>query len=199
MSQQTTIETTYTIETAKQLKALATPIRLEIIKKLVAPQTVKTLAAQLEWEPTKLYYHIRQLEEQELIYVVETRIVSGIIEKTYQARAYNYQIGSHLLSESEHPDEEIDILLQSLFDLTRKEIKQSVQAGIFSPQAAPAKENGLLWRSTLYLTPNEFEHFKQKMGALLEEMDALSIKNQETAVSAQPAGITVAYYPNTTR
>ena len=191
----TSVQTTYVIQSAEQLKALAAPIRLEIIKKLVAPQTVKTLAKQLEWEQTKLYYHIRQLEKHELIYVVDTRIVSGIIEKTYQARAFNYQISSNLLAESEQPDEEIDALLESLFDLTRKEIKRSVQANIFSVEPESEKEDGLLWRSTLRLTPTQFEKFVQQMESLLEEIDATSEENAATAVSSQTQGITVAFYP----
>ena len=189
------IQSTFTIETAVQLKALAVPIRLEIIKQLAQPHTVKELATLLDWEATKLYYHVKQLEKNDLIQVVETRVVSGIIEKTYQARAQNYQLSSTLLAESEQADSEIDALLATIFNCTRQEIKQSVQANLLKPQFDPAAENGLLWRSTLHLTQAQFEQFVKQVEVILEEMDNETAVNQDTAVATHPFGITVAFYP----
>lgn len=60
--------------------------------------TVKQIAAKLNIPPTKLYYHFKQLEEHGLIRVVDTRLVSGIVEKLYQARAYSYRVDKGLLS-----------------------------------------------------------------------------------------------------
>src|SRR5690242_5492835 len=71
------------------LKVVSDGLRSRIVDLLRAePQTVKQLAATLNLPPKKLYYHINLLEQHELIRVIGTRIVSGIIEKTYRATAY---------------------------------------------------------------------------------------------------------------
>ncbi|MFN8511837.1 MAG: helix-turn-helix domain-containing protein [Chloroflexia bacterium] len=68
-------------------------LRLRLLEQLRRePQTVKQLAAALDVAQTKLYYHIKLLEERELIRVVESRVVQGIIEKQYGVTAYRLSV-----------------------------------------------------------------------------------------------------------
>src|SRR5262252_9481402 len=71
------------------LKILSDALRARILDLLRAePLTVKQLAARLGRPPKKLYYHINLMEQHGLIRVVNTRLISGIVEKTYRATAY---------------------------------------------------------------------------------------------------------------
>ena len=72
----------------ESLKVLADPLRLSILEYLMKPSTVKRIAEKLGKPPTKLYYHFNLLEQHGLIQLVDTRVVSGIIEKHYQATAF---------------------------------------------------------------------------------------------------------------
>src|SRR5690349_18190330 len=70
------------------VRALTDPVKMKILEAVgPEPRTVKQLAASLKMVPNNLYYHINQLENLKLIRVVNTRVVSGIIEKQYAAAA----------------------------------------------------------------------------------------------------------------
>src|SRR5436305_5533764 len=78
-----------TVTSLETLRVISDALRSRILDLLRAEaQTVKQLAATLNLPPKKLYYHINLMEQHGLIRVVGTRIVSGIIEKTYRATAY---------------------------------------------------------------------------------------------------------------
>lgn len=96
------------IEDVATLRALAEPTRLAILSALLKPpwpkiMSVKDLATELGMSPTRLYRHVRQLEEARLVKVAETRIVSGILEQRYQASGQDVRFGADLLQR--HPDE----------------------------------------------------------------------------------------------
>src|SRR3712207_1417060 len=83
----------YFISDLETLKVVSDPLRLRILECFRGvPATVKDVAAALDMPPTRLYYHVNQLEERGLIHVVETRVVSGIIEKHYQTTAYRLTV-----------------------------------------------------------------------------------------------------------
>ncbi|MBX6342634.1 MAG: helix-turn-helix transcriptional regulator [Thermomicrobiaceae bacterium] len=78
----------FVIRDLETLRAVSDPLRLRLFELLRGgPRTVKQLAAALDLPPTRLYYHVGQLEAHGLVRVVDTRVVSGIIEKRYQATA----------------------------------------------------------------------------------------------------------------
>src|SRR5688572_24810596 len=88
----------YLVTDLETLKVLADPLRLRIRELMGKPTTVKQVAAKLDLPATKLYYHINLLEKHGLIVLVDTRVVSGIIEKHYQVSAQNVRVAKHLLS-----------------------------------------------------------------------------------------------------
>jgi DNA-binding transcriptional ArsR family regulator len=96
------------IEDVATLRALAEPTRLAILSTLLKPpspriMSVKELAAELGMSPTRLYRHVRQLEETRLVKVAETRMVSGILEQRYQASGQDVRFRADFLQR--HPDE----------------------------------------------------------------------------------------------
>lgn len=79
------------IEDAATIKALADPLRLQIMRVLghdarISPRimTVKQIAEELDEPTTKLYRHIKQLLAADLIQVAELRLVGGIVEQHYR-------------------------------------------------------------------------------------------------------------------
>lgn len=192
------MEETFIIQTPATLKALADPLRMEIMRLLKTPKTVKDLGSALNHPPTKLYYHVNMMEKSGVIQVVETNIVSGIIEKKYQIVARNFQISDSLLSGSEAVDENTEAFLQSIFSITQTEIKRSIQADLLNPDNNEKEEHGLLFRSNLSLSEAQFNHFSERLEHLLNELDTLSQTNEANAEETRPFAITLAYYPVTT-
>jgi DNA-binding transcriptional ArsR family regulator len=185
------------------LKVLADPLRLQIIELMTpAARTVKQIAAELNLPPTKLYYHIKQLEERNLIRVTDTRIVSGILEKQYQAAALSYRVNKTLFSLTALAGTEgLNVMLTGLFEDTKEDIQQSVEAGVIKLSAdeegeKPSLSSLLVSRKTLNLTPEQADEFYQRLRELVREytLDERSLAAEQT--DEQAFGLMIALYPS---
>ncbi len=196
-------EAEFIVNDLETLKVLADPLRLQIVELCTqAPRTVKQVATVLNMPPTKLYYHMKQLEERSLIRVVDTRIVSGIVEKQYQAAAFNYRVNRELFSlTSQAGKEGLNVMLTGLFDDTREDIQQSVDAEVLDVSAPqnddqPLNRSLMISRHTLHLTPEEAEVFYQRLKMLVREtleQSRIGRANPE----AHAYGLLVSLYPST--
>ncbi len=194
-------EAEFNINDLETLKVLADPLRLNIVELCTqAPRTVKQVASVLNLPPTKLYYHIKQLEERSLIRVVDTRIVSGIVEKQYQAAAFNYRVDRELFSlTSQAGKEGLNVMLAGLFDDTREDIRNSAEADVLdvSPDDdddKPLNRSLLISRNTFHLPPDVAEDFYHRLKALVREY---TDTEDSTVDSEQPYGLLIALYPST--
>ncbi|MDG0874737.1 winged helix-turn-helix domain-containing protein [Paenibacillus thiaminolyticus] len=76
-------------------KALLDSRRTQILRLArEEPVTVKQLAERLDEKPSRLYYHVKKLEELDLLQLVETKQHGNLIEKYYQTnpmqRSYTF-------------------------------------------------------------------------------------------------------------
>lgn len=148
------------------LQVVADPLRLRLLALLRRePQTVKTLAAALAVAPTKLYYHIKLLEERGLIRVAGVRPGAGPAEKEYAVTAHRLSVDRALLSpNAPASDDALDTFLSMVLDHSKSEIKRSVRAGLIDPDPAIDDPSGLaLGRIWLRLTPAEAAEFYRKI------------------------------------
>ena len=82
------MDSSHSLENLNQIKALAHPLRQQILELMIeAPITTKQVADRLGEKPTKLYHHVDTLEVAGLIKLVKTRRKRGTIEKYYEAVA----------------------------------------------------------------------------------------------------------------
>lgn len=184
----------FVVDELETLKVIAHSTRLDILQALKLPKTVKEIAKLLKLPATKLYYHVNLMENHGLLQVVETNIVSGIIEKKYQVVANNYRIDHQLLATQPPAAKDLDQMLSAIFDVTRAEIQRTVQQ---TEQNPFDPVNGMVWRATLKLTAEQYADFYGRFATLLAEMDKLNTEAAaDTAVSDQTRyGLTIAYYP----
>jgi len=165
-----------TIDDLDTLKVLADPLRLRIRELMTEPCTVKQVAAELNIPPTQLYYHINLLEKHGLIVLVDTRIVSGIIEKHYQVAARVVRLSRQLLTPSASGGEEaLMMTLDSLFSDTRGDLLDSLHAGALTISDDAPTHKGLTFAaSRLALTAEQAADFLERMDALIQEFRDLS-------------------------
>jgi DNA-binding transcriptional ArsR family regulator len=97
---------TRVIDDVATLRVLSEPVRFAVLRTLMADadtvptvMSAKEMAAVLAEPQTKLYRHLKQLEEAGLIHVAETRMVSGILEQRYRASQVNLTLSRGLLSD----------------------------------------------------------------------------------------------------
>ncbi len=173
-----------TIEELDTLKVLADPLRLRIRELMQKPTTVKIVAEKLDIPPTKLYYHINLLEKHGLIVLVDTRIVSGIIEKHYQIAAKTVKVAKHLLSTGEDPKGEgLNLAIGTLLDTTREELLESARANMVEWDDEGERHKGLsLHMGTLNLTQNQAADFYNELESLFNRYHDLSMSQHENEV-----------------
>jgi DNA-binding transcriptional ArsR family regulator len=169
----------FVVDNLDTLKVLADPLRIRMLDLMREPCTVKQVASELTIPPTKLYYHITQLEKHGLIVLVDTRIVSGIIEKHYQTVARTLRVKRQLLSPS--PDSNdvsgLEITVSSLWQDVIENLRESSSQGIIDTsgdddQLNPATLN--LRSIDLALNPEQAIEFLTRYRALISEFRDLS-------------------------
>ncbi len=133
-----------TVTDLETLRLLADPLRLSILSALPPAasgrsMSVKEIAEKLDEGQTKLYRHVKKLEEAGLMRVAETRVVSGIIEKRYRSAQRRLLIESDMLTQQPEPDDYSNTMT-AIMDATRDRMRREIQAGrvpIKKPESGP--------------------------------------------------------------
>jgi DNA-binding transcriptional ArsR family regulator len=166
------------VDDLETLRMLTDPLRLAILGALPTgadepPKTVKEIAEELDEGQTKLYRHIKQLEESGLIHVAETRVVSGIIEKRYRPSQRRLTVESDLLRMSQGADEYNDAIV-AIIEAIRGGLSADLRAGrvvLDKPESGPdlsIKVGGGKAR----MTPEHYERVRALLHEAVEDMDA---------------------------
>ncbi len=184
----------FTITSLESLKVFSDPLRQQIIEALLdEPKTVKQIASELAIAPTKLYYHVNLLEEHHLIRITDTRIVSGIIEKHYQASARRFAIERTLLSPGEVSGV-VDAALDAMLEPIRAEIHRGLNSGVIdNSEDAPLTRKLKIWREASRLSPSQAEEFYTRLEALAAEYGAHL--NEPENANCQPYTLIISIYP----
>lgn len=164
------------------LRVVSDRLRAQIVDLLRAgPHTVKQLAAALNLPPKKLYYHVNMLEQHGLIRVVQTRLTSGIVEKTYRATAYLFLFDKSVFAATNRPDDAaLTPMLAMMFEATQHQLEQSMQDGLIDEATTAPPQRRLLTAWDLkHLSPAQAEAFYARLQALLDEFGALEADDSE--------------------
>jgi DNA-binding transcriptional ArsR family regulator len=184
------------ISDVESLKALSDPVRLRILETMVTGAdetwTVKRIAAALGVGPTKLYHHINILEEHDFIHVAATRVVSGIIETSYQISQLSVRLDRSLLSRGgADVESSVHDVIGVVFDSVRDEIEQGLRDGIARDDDDPLAN--LVIRGLTKLPPERALELRRRLRELLAEFDTDG--PGEVEPGSVPFGYLVAVYP----
>ena len=176
----------FVVDDLDTLKVLADPLRLKIRELMYQPTTVKQVASELDMPPTKLYYHIDKLEKHKLIVLVDTRVVSGIIEKHYQVSAWHVRVAKHLLSSDEPSGEGLNIAVNTFFDTARDDLHNAVDKGYVEWDDEGERHKGLsLHTGTMHLTEEQAADLYREVEAIFRRYADLDEKQQDTPDTSQ--------------
>ena len=188
------------ISDVETLRALSDPLRLRILEVMTATPdetyTVKRLESILETSQTRLYHHVNQLAERELIVVAAQRVVSGIIETSYRVGQRSVRLDRRLLA-ADAPT--MHDTLTTIFDGARDDIERGLRAGtITTAEDAEPATKLLLARGLARLSPERAADLRARLVALFEEF---SDEDGHAAEPGLPAfGLVLSMYamPDTT-
>jgi len=155
------------LDTVDKLKALADPTRQAILAALTQSpdlpvMSVKELAAKLGEPQTKLYRHVRQLEEVGLIRVAATRMVSGILEQRYQASQRELRLSPKMLRENVG---DAEIALRTLLD--------QFLEGILAATLRESEERPVMFLSTNSLAPEMAAELRRRLAEVNDWLERL--------------------------
>lgn len=144
---------------------LADPTRLEILELTMVPRSVTEIAEAMGVPRTRLYHHVKLMEEAGMIAIAETRQTGALTEKVYQAAARSYQPSKTFLRNAA-PRQRADALISSILNATRADFVRAVDDGIV--RMGDRKENRtlLLGRLLMRLRP-------ERLHALIDELEEL--------------------------
>jgi len=186
----------FTITDLETLKAVSTPFRQNLMKLMAEkPRTVKEMARELDMPPSRLYYHVNQLEKYGIIRVVKTQLVSGILEKHYQISARNFRVARSLLAPgSKDEAAAMAAVIQGTFEAAEEEMQRGLRTGVIDmTKAVPEPGATFIGHALAHLTPEQYADFLQRLSDLFVEFEAIS--GYENDPDAQLSALFVAIYP----
>lgn len=171
------------------LKALAHPLRIRLLVELSEPRTVKETARALEVPPTRLYYHVRILERAGLIRVMETRMVSGIEERTYRAVARDWSPSPTLPASTLAASGVIEALLGMVGAELEVVLRDDPDGAVGDP-SGPLPGLGL---NLLALRPEDVVELQRRVDAAVDEFTAEAAGDADG--DSRPYHLLLALYP----
>ncbi len=179
-------EKTLLIKSAKQVRALRTPLRQEIVQALtrLGACTVRELADELGHEPATLYYHVHALEEAGIAAEIDKRKGGGRPEGVYELMAEKILVDR---SETSEP------FLSALADLQRATLRTAERELVAALEARDPKgsdDSPTLLRIASRLKPQDAARARKMLHELVEFLAENDDPDAETAHS-----LTVAFVP----
>ena len=166
------------VSDVETLRALSDPLRIRILEAMVEADreswTVKRIAAALGVGPTKLYHHIKILEERELIRPAGQQLVRGIVETSYRIGQLQLRLDRRLLASG---DGEVQSAAQqaltAVFDQARADLERAMAAGLIHVDGQDDPRRPLMLRRDLFrTTPERAAELRDRLTALLDEYES---------------------------
>ena len=162
------------ISDPETLRLITDPLRLRMLELLrQRSRTVTELAELLDVPRTKLYYHVRLLEEHELVAVDKTRVVSGITERHFRATAYRLSVDKSLLGTASGAGSPLELFLSVVLDEAASDILRAVDAGLIdlgrTREDTIRQRSLLLGRTWFRFTEKDLREFSERYDALIAE------------------------------
>ena len=155
---------TLIIRSARQVRALRTPLRQEIVQALtkLGACTVRELADELGHEPAALYYHVHALEEAGIAVETDKRRGGGRPEGVYELVAERILIDR---KETSGP------FLSALSDLQRATLRtaeKELEAALKAREPKDASDASTLLRLASHLKPQDAARARKMIHELVE-------------------------------
>ena len=170
MSDDTTFEPaeTYEIDDLETLQIITEETRIEIIELLRNPLSVAELAERMDVPRTRLYHHIKLLEDVDAIRVVDERKAGAMTEKIYRVAAKSFQPSQAFL-ESATPKDRASAIIDSLFSITRTDFVRAAERELVDLEDAREGRMVSMSRRVYRLTPDRVAEMVSRIEEVLDD------------------------------
>jgi DNA-binding transcriptional ArsR family regulator len=159
------------VESYEQLKTISDPTRTKILTYTIEKAyTGKQLATLLEIPAPTVHYHLKALEKNGFVEVVDTEIKNGIVQKFYKAVAYGIIISDNLLPHSEEISDSIRGMALSILSRAQDRVLNAPDDAFeLKPEPNP-KGHIIANQLEVKLKEERFIEWVKKYVALKEEL-----------------------------
>jgi len=162
----------------EEIKVFTDPFRMKILFALdEAPMTVKQLADMLGEIPSKVHYHVKELERIGVLEIVDKKEKAGIVEKYYYPTAESFRV-EKIITKEEVWKEHIGSLRDTMLKNASEDYRNYM-----SKKKDGDKE--IFNYGIIHLTDEEFEDLGEKLKQLMEKSD----KREDTKAYTHIIGV----------
>ena len=186
---------TLTLNTIEQLKAIAHPLRQQLLEQFsLKPATTKQVATALGLQPTRLYHHVAKLEAAGLIKLVETRPVRGTTEKYYSMAASMIKIDTDAM-----PDAAGKAIGQQMslgvFDSLFANIRNNISQYLSECGDEEAQQEIMFVQGEFELTEAKAVEFRDAIVEKLRELNEASEADDSSSQAKRTYRSVIGWYP----
>ena len=168
------MELKYEIETYEQLRAISDPLRVNILIYLMEnAYTGKQLGELLDLSPSKVHYHLKELENVGLVKVVDTKLKNGIVQKFYKSVAYSYYINDKLLPHMNEMKQSIRQSAYTVLSRAQHRVTTAPEDAFFLKSSDIENNPFIASQTEVKVKEEKFIEWKKKYIILLKELDEL--------------------------
>ena len=184
----------YTLTDLDQVKVLADPLRLRILKLFCEePRTTKQVASLLDEKPTRLYHHVDALEAAGLITLHHTRPNRGTLEKYYLAVARTFRTDASLFTVEEETEPSWAEMGASILESAAADLRALGNLAVEDGD----RECALLARVLVQAPKAQIRAVQERLQAWLQELQDLSEEEPgEQDSKEEEYNLALAFYPS---
>lgn len=155
-----------------QIKAYLNPYRLDILntfRELNKPLTAKLVADHLGEVPAKVHYHVRKLVDNNILKLVYTKEVNGIIAKYYEPTAIEFKVSGKKM-----PQTTKTIVKNNLVNLMNREwdkFKDIFNKTLTIKKNTKVKAYFSFTSEEVYLTKDQIEEINDYINNIVKNND----------------------------
>lgn len=165
-----------------QLEALASPVRMRILRHTVARTTVTELAERLGVPKTRLYYHINLMLDEGLLELVDSRKSGARIERIYQRTAAHYTLSPDLAQSIGDERKAAELATSVILEPARVEIEDAIEK-----MFRGLEPEGTFSRTVVPLSDDDVRRFTQRFRDLVSEVSESRSEDEEAQLYALTA------------
>jgi hypothetical protein len=172
------------------LKAIASPIRMQLIFRFRSAASVADVASAMDVPVTRLYYHVNALVDAGVLEVLETKKKGTQLEKIYRVAGATIRPGPEVFSQVGDPRETAEAAATLILDTTRVELVEALTRHAehgFDPESSP----GAIGRSLAAVPVHLIPKFLERLNEFVDEFT-----NTETD-DGVPVTFTYVFLPGT--
>lgn len=171
-----------TLKTYNQLKALADPFKAKMMMRLLEkPYTGQQLSEKFNVSRAHIHYHLKELERNELVEIVETKEKNGIIQKFYQSVARGFTPSTELLPHVKEVGDSSRQLFVQMIETTKNKLLSAPSESFHRKKASEDPSEwpvlGSIWEITA--TEEQFQRFIKQFFELVSALREQSKDNDD--------------------